>query len=211
MGFRHVEYDKEILLRFAQPILHFLLRRSIVLASVKGRRVYEHNIILSRVPQSSLCILSELASDCLYLRRVGSKVCANFDEIAFCHIFHELRGRSSSTVVHRGRSYQTLSASRRAHHTGWQIASQYGANLIPLENTQYYYIIVTELERLNMLAHDPIQDSHVVGILRGSVTSVVYACQGVEIRGGRYGSETVWPTLLKYSKQYNLVEYMEYK
>ena len=91
VGFRHVEYAKETLLRSAQPTLHFLLRRSIVSASVKGRRVYEHNILLYRIPQSLLCFFSELASNCLYLRRGGFKVCARCDEIALCHFFYELR------------------------------------------------------------------------------------------------------------------------
>ena len=92
VGFRHVEYPKEILLRFAQPTLHLLLRRCIVFGSAKGRCVYEHNILLYRVPQSCLSFLSELASDCLYLRRAGLKVLANFDETALCHFFYELRG-----------------------------------------------------------------------------------------------------------------------
>ena len=93
VGFRHVEYAKEILLRFAQPAGHLPLRRCIVLGSMKGRRVYEHNILLYHAPKSFLCFLSELASDCLYLRRGGSKVCASSDEIAtHCHFFYELRG-----------------------------------------------------------------------------------------------------------------------
>ena len=117
VGFRHVEYAKEIILRFVQPTVHFLLRRPLVLAGVKGRGVYEHDIFLYRGLQSSFRIFSEFASDCLHFRRAGWKICANFDEITFCHFFYELRKDKGSIIVRRGWSYQTLPGSRRAHHT----------------------------------------------------------------------------------------------
>lgn len=95
VDFRHVECAKEILLRSAQPVLHCILRRSIVYGCVERRRVYEDNMLLWRVPQISLRSFSELASYCLYIRRTGSKVCANLDETALRHFFHELRGYST--------------------------------------------------------------------------------------------------------------------
>ena len=92
IGFCNGKCAKKCLLRLLQPILQLSLSRLIVWVNVKGGRVNEHDILLCRNPQSSLCFVCEFASDCLYVVGARVKVRAYFDETAPGHLFYELRG-----------------------------------------------------------------------------------------------------------------------